>query len=192
MLLSRRHEKSIQRRIFFSSNGQVELSVHCVPIPLSAYLTTWTSVNLFSRTCLDDFVQMMMVVVHAISQLEICTGVCHEKYKHLWPSSSNGEVDKNPYQEVRYSLTFRSTHCKRLIPPRKRVCSSCDRLHDALRLRFKNSVKSDVHPHTSNRCLTSQQKDVKLCRQRKELRRLRTILKKHGLSVKHVRGRVRS
>jgi len=97
MQLSRNFEKSIQRRIIFAKCGDVHLSVHCVPIPILIFVPTLRIVNLQNQHDISEFVNAMENIVNVVRQLEICTGVCHEKYKPLWECSNRGEVDKSPY-----------------------------------------------------------------------------------------------
>ncbi|XP_034252547.1 uncharacterized protein LOC117652025 [Thrips palmi] len=147
MQLSRNSEKCVQRRIYFNPRGDVHLSVHCVPIPISNFVSGLKMVKLHYQHDVSAFVAAMERVVNIVWQLEICTGVTHEKYKPFWASSTRGKIDENPYQEARYSVTLRSLQCCRLVRPRKRMCHSCARLLDTLRLKARSRAKKlQSHP----------------------------------------------
>lgn len=155
MQLSRNFEKCVQRRIFFSRSGAVHLSVHCVPIPISNFVPCPKLGKLQDERSLSDFVKAMQAIVNNISEQEICTGVCQDKYKPLWESCKRGEVDKNPYQEARYSVTFRSIQCFRLVRPRQRLCFSCNKLHSSLRMKAKSIANKSLkqnHPIKTKGC----------------------------------------
>jgi hypothetical protein len=75
MQLSRKFEKSIQRRIFFSIGGDVHLSVHCRSLAISSYVRCQTSAQLSNAASIDSFVSWMTHVTDSIWQLEVCSGV---------------------------------------------------------------------------------------------------------------------
>jgi len=145
--ISRNYGKCIQRWIFLTSFGDVHLSVHCVPIPISKFVPCLKMVKLKNEHNFFLFVDVMENLINIVRQLEICTGVCPEKYKPLWESSKRSEVDKYPYQVARYSVTLRSIQCCRLVRPPQRMCSSCDRLNNSLRMKARSGAyKSSLIP----------------------------------------------
>jgi hypothetical protein len=176
MQLSRNLEKSVQRRLHFSWAGEVQLSVHCSPTSPSSFLDCDSNVRLSDMESVDLFAGWMAGVINVVRQLEVCTGVSHEKYKHLWARCSSGKVDKNPYQENRYSVTFRSRKCRMLVYPSHRKCQACSKLHDSLRVRARASAKTNIHPHATNKSLTVGQKLLKLYKKEKEVMHLRMRL----------------
>lgn len=160
MQLSRNFEKCVQRRLFFSRRGDVHLSVHCVPLPISNFVPCLKMVKLEDQRNLSEFVIAMEAIVNVVRELEICTGVCHDKYKALWETSNRGEVDKNPYQEARYSVALRSIHCLRLVRPRQRMCLSCNKLNDSLRVKARGIAKKLGNPPHLSCCRSH----LKCCR----------------------------
>jgi len=109
-------------------------------------------VKLLNSHNIPAFVDAMEIIVNVVRQFEICTGVCHKKYKPFWESCKRGEVDKNPYQEARYSVTLRSIHCRRLVRPRQGMCLSCAQLQDTLRMKARTAASKS---HSKNRARKS-------------------------------------
>jgi len=168
MLLSRKEELAIQRRLFFSPDGKVALSVHCKQVDLQDFVKTVNSAPLTSAT-LNVFVERCVRIVNELRQYEICAGLDVEDYKHVWSAMTTAKVDDNPYQESRYSETLRSLKCKRLVQVRRWRCVNCESLRKLAQSKAELFSQATPDPHTANRALSDEQKNCKLEEQQKKI-----------------------
>ena len=155
MLLSRCKEKAIQRRIFFSFQGDVEVSVHRKALPspdVKRLLGDLPPPLSLSPETFDLYVSQGMKIVERLWYLEICSGVDQIEYTYLWAQEKTGVVDTNPYGEIRYSSTLRSVNCKLLIDSNRWRCGECVILTTLLRKKddLKNSGCKKLY--TTNLC----------------------------------------
>ena len=182
MLLSRKFTKSVQRQIFFHPNGDVQLIVHCVPLPVSDILKDVKCRVKLNSGSVGAFVDRCIEIVNAVRKLEICSGLNLVEQKHLWSSIPTGRIDSNPYQENRYHETLRAVDCEFLVEARRWHCGKCENLRRSVKRRAAAFSKEEAHPSTPNIALSESQKDKKLKDQQKKmqaaLRRLDRLEKK--------------
>lgn len=155
MLLSRCKEKAIQRRVFFTFQGDIEVSVHrkLLPEPDVKRLLQNSTVPIpLSTDTYHTFVNQGVDVVRKLWCLEICKGADEVEFSHLWPQEKCGEVDTNPYGEVRFNNTFRSVNCKRLIDANRWKCSECVKLTTLLKKRDELKKLLDKKQQSSKLC----------------------------------------
>ena len=128
MLLSCGTEKAIQRRIFVSVGGAVEISVHCKPLSdsfVSDIVKKAGTPAQLSVTNIKGFGDWVLRVVQVLRDYQVCLGVERADLKDHFLQCDNAYVDDNPYQEGRYFKTLRSKTCLRLVDPGKRRCAEC-------------------------------------------------------------------
>jgi len=114
-LTSAQDNISIQRNLTCSVNGKVELYVHNHPVDVNRFLKKApASVPLTSNT-VNKFVDRIVKIVEQVNAMEVCGGCDSENLKAGWSKCTLREVDGNPFNECRYSETFRSFSCKRFI-----------------------------------------------------------------------------
>jgi len=80
LLLSRCHERSVQRRAFFAIDGQEEVSVHGKHLPAEILTDIFREdVNCQKVPLTEDyqdlFVQRVVTVVRRLRSYEVCVGV---------------------------------------------------------------------------------------------------------------------
>lgn len=125
LLLSRKLEKAVQRRLTFFADGTISLSVHCKPINQEQFLKKIPKPKPLAQTNIDYFVDRIFQAALEIRKLEICIGITDEQYKFVWKCFPQEEVDKNVFQETRYADTIRSKDCEMLVDGRKLRCYKC-------------------------------------------------------------------
>ncbi|XP_026290481.2 uncharacterized protein LOC113215119 [Frankliniella occidentalis] len=197
LLMSRGMEKSTQRNINITFNGSLKITVHRRPIPESLcdeVLKVGGPAVVLSEYTFKEFTDRVLSIVNFVRSFEVCAGTCDKEYKHFWVDSEKGSVDKNPYGESRYDITYRSSSCHMLVPVRKWKCEECDRAS----LRFKRKVVheniSDYHQNTPNVYLSEEQKQSKLQDQQKKInagkkkiarmqQKIKELLQDHGVNV---------
>ena len=84
----------------------------------------------------------------------------------------NGEIDKNPFKEARYSETFRPAGCQLLVSTKKytkRRCAFCVRTKMGLKARLPHHQSSEFSPNAPNIHLDRNQLIAKVERQQKDL-----------------------
>ncbi|KAK3933207.1 [Pyruvate dehydrogenase [acetyl-transferring]]-phosphatase 2, mitochondrial [Frankliniella fusca] len=170
MLLSKKFEKAVQRRLFFSPDGNVQLSVHCQPVPVTDYIKNATPAVSLDRETIGYFVDRCVEVINNARKEEICSGLSDEEYKDVWHCISDTVIDKNPYQENRYSETLRSSKCSRLISIRKWRCGECEKMRRNVQRRAAAFRKEEVSKFTPNAALSDSQKSAKLEIKQKTIR----------------------
>ena len=187
LLLSRSIERSVQRRAFFSIDGQEEITVHAKTLPaeivndileediycVKGPLTEYRQKN---------FIQRAVTVVNRLRSYEVCVGIDDNKFKPLWEMElKNGDIDKNPYQEAGYSTTFRPTVCEILVPTKrytKRHCPACIRVKMNFSRKLPQHVTPDFSATTPNIYLDRSQLIAKVQKQQKELQYARAQIAK--------------
>jgi len=170
MLLSRQEEKAIQRRILCTPDGEVKLSVHCVPVRLEDLTpkTEFPRRVVLTKGTVNQFVDRVITIISVLRNYEICAGQSDVSKKHVWSSIQGATVDSNPYKECRYTETLRSEQRSRLVPTRKWLCSECDKLSAPIRRRVAAYNKEEPHPCTPNTALSEEQKLKKLATQQEK------------------------
>ncbi|KAE8740774.1 hypothetical protein FOCC_FOCC013698 [Frankliniella occidentalis] len=176
LMLSRKMEKCVQRRIYFSTSGEIQFSVHCKPVDISKLLLAIRAQKPPSKENVNYFVDRIVDAIEYIRPLEICTGVSCEEFKPVWKEFDRGYIDRNPYQENRYSETVRSENCELLISPRNWRCKNCAKVFKPLQRLAQTAAKESVHPNTPNSFLSVQQKEEKLAQQQKVVKNQRRKL----------------
>lgn len=130
MLLSYGKEKAIQRRVFVSVGGSVEISVHCKPLSENfvsdIVKRAGTPVQLTVGN-IKNFSEWAVKVVQVLRDLQVCTGLERPDLRDVFLKCDNVVVDDNPYQEGRYLETLRSKTCLRLVDPGRRRCAECSK-----------------------------------------------------------------
>lgn len=189
LMLPRKFEKSVQRRLYISVEGDFQFSVHCKPVPIDRK-------NLFeccvrekkplTHNNLNYFVDRTIDAVNCVSKFEICTGVSCVEFKTVWNDFCGGVIDKNPYQEHRYSETIRALNCELLVNPRSWRCKACANIYKPLRLKAELDAKEVLHPNTPNAVMTKKQKDKKLCTQQKQVKNQRRKLDRQAAKIKEL------
>lgn len=193
MLFSRYHQKSVQRTLYFSASGKTELSVHCKPVSIEPFLDGVLSEMPISENNVGEFCDRIIQIVAKVRLKEVCAGVDNSNYREVWSSLELGEVDTNPYQECRYTSTYRSLACSRLVDCGKWKCKECVQLTPFVRRRYEQ-MRKEAHPNTRNDFLSNDQKLKKIRnqrdqieRQRKKLdyqqQRMQFLLKKEGVNL---------
>lgn len=146
MFLSSGRHKAIQRQLFISFQGEVEISIHRQVLPAANVNELLKGYRLPSVLVVDqsfnDFLGRVLIIIRILSNLGVCRGADHTNmHQGLWIQEKNGIFDNNPYAETTYSLTFRSTQCKRLVPINVWVCEECVKLAVAFTKRQGNALK---------------------------------------------------
>lgn len=72
MLLSRQNHKAVQRNICCSHGGHVELSVHCVSMPIEQYLAGVDPQMCLSSNNVGEFCDRIIQIVGEVRLMEIC------------------------------------------------------------------------------------------------------------------------
>lgn len=130
MLMSFGKEKAIQRRVYVSYGGNVEISVHCAPLPKffvrDIVTKAGTQIRL-TNTTVKKFSEWVLAVVHVLRDFHTCTGLEHPDNRDLYMKAKDIVFDENPYQECRYNETFRSINCLKLVTSGKRRCMECSK-----------------------------------------------------------------
>ncbi|KAK3919723.1 Laminin subunit gamma-3 [Frankliniella fusca] len=194
VLISAQNNVSIQRSLEFSHNGDINFYVHCNPMSIDPYLTETLPPLPLDASTVDYFVDRVVTIVNNVRKMEICPGYDDEKYQVAWPVCPFGEKDTNPYRECRYSETFRSHTCLRLVGKKKWRCSECAKLYKPLKRRTAAAAMETRKSKTANKYLTESQMLIKLQEQRQELDKARkkivrlhskmeVMIKKEGIAV---------
>ncbi|XP_052130814.1 uncharacterized protein LOC127751374 [Frankliniella occidentalis] len=194
VLISAQNNVSIQRSLEFTHNGDVNFFVHCNPLSIDPYLTGTLPPLPLDGSTVDYFVDRVITIVNNVRKMEICPGYDDEKYQVAWPTCPYGEKDSNPYRECRYSETFRSHACLRLVSNKKWRCSECSKLGKPLKRRTAAAAMETRKANTANKFLTESQMLNKLQEQRQELEKARkrigrlhskmeVLIKKEGVKV---------
>ncbi|KAE8738238.1 hypothetical protein FOCC_FOCC016284 [Frankliniella occidentalis] len=181
MLLSKKFEKAVQRRLFFLPDGSVQLSVHCEPLPVEEYLREAPQAVSLAKETVGEFVDRCVDIINKVRNEEMCAGLSDEEYKDVWQGIAGAVIDKNPYQENRYTETLRSSKCPKLISIRKWRCGECEKLRRNVHRR-QEAFRKEANKFTPNAALSDSQKSEKLVRQQKTVlatnRRLDRLQKK--------------
>ncbi|XP_034254904.1 uncharacterized protein LOC117653377 [Thrips palmi] len=146
MYLSSGRHKAIQRQLFISFQGELEISIHRHVLPPSDVNELLKGFKLPAilvvEQSFNDFLGRVLIIIRILSNLGVCRGADHSNmHQGLWLQEKNGVFDNNPYAETSYSLTFRSTKCKRLVPLNVWVCEECVRLAVAFSKKQGSSPK---------------------------------------------------
>ena len=193
VLISSQNNVSGQRSVFFYTNGNIELFVHCQPVDIEPFLENATEPVSLKSTSVNEFVQRIVTIVNNVRRMEICSGLDSEDLKAGWGTCPLGEFDKNPYKECRFFETFRSFTWLRLVKRNAWRCSECAKVLAPLRRRA-HAAFSQPHPKTANIYLTEEQKLQKLQDQhnklenaRKKISRLQeknaSLIKNEGVTI---------
>ncbi|KAJ1528910.1 hypothetical protein ONE63_007279 [Megalurothrips usitatus] len=136
-VLSRGDDKALQRNVYMKFDGSVRVTAHRRSVPSD--LLQEIMLNSGSEVALSD--STVRHFVDRTLSLVLCAGADYEEYADHWKSDESGYIDNNPYDECRYSKTFRSNECSMLVPDRK-----IDYLHKriALLLKSEGQVVDDV------------------------------------------------
>jgi len=137
MLLSRQDKKAVQRSLYCLPSGRVELSVHCRPMLIDPYLEGVCDSVILKSDTVGEFCDRIIAIVAKVRLMEICAGVDNAAYREVWSSVDLGEIDKNPYQECRYTETFHSLTCQLLVHSGKWRCKECTLLVPFMRRRHE-------------------------------------------------------
>lgn len=168
-------DPAIQRNVFISHTGTVRIAAHRKPLSPELYsdcIGKWTDCITLTDQSQKLFVDraLALAIVLKVRGYEVCAGVDNETYCDMWSSDTNGHVDENPYDESRYSKTFRTNRCSVLIAVECWRCPECKKSNERFRRRFKAYCKEEAHRFTRNDNLTSKQRMKKLKRQQKEIK----------------------
>lgn len=144
----------MQRRLFFSTLGEVQFTVHCKPVDSIQLISAIRAKKPLSQENLSHFVDRIVDAMEYVRGYEICTGVSCQEFKAVWRDFNGGFIDKNPYQENRYSETIRAEDCKLIVKPRSWRCGNCAKIYEPLRRLSERASKESVHPNTPNSLLT--------------------------------------
>lgn len=128
MLLSFGKEKAVQRRLFVSTAGNVDISVHCKPLLenfVSEILKKAGESVILTATTVKNFSDWILRLVHIFRDFHLCLGLEWMNPSEEIIQLGNVILDKNPYQESRYVETLRSKSCVKLVDPGKRKCIEC-------------------------------------------------------------------
>jgi len=180
VLISRVTEKAIQRRLFFPyREGSETLTVHRKPVPESISEKVFEDPH-FRKVILceetkSEFDDRIVEVVNKVRTYDIYMGVFEKDYKVVWGLESLGEIDKNPYGEVRYNETFRPHNCHLLVSTISKTpkrCSVCvlKRKNYQKRVLIKDTENK---PHTRNTYLTREELLLKDKQKQKRLENAR-------------------
>ncbi|XP_034251602.1 uncharacterized protein LOC117651577 [Thrips palmi] len=158
MLLSFGREKAIQRRLFVSVTGNVEITVHCKPL-LETFVSdilkqAGESVSLTAET-VKDFSDWVLKLVHILRDFHVCIGLEWINPSQEIIEQCNVILDSNPYQESRYSETLRSKNCLKLVESGKRKCLECCKANSAASKYAKCGHKSTQTPTKKKKCNAS-------------------------------------
>jgi len=150
--------------------------VHCKPLSWTADLLKSTElhkVSLIDDACISRFCSWGVNIARRLEQYTVCVGADLLELKEGWGNIQNSYVDKNPYQEEKFSETCRSNSCSRLIvlDRRGKRCRACQKLLRSLRERTHALLLKTPHFKTPNIHLTYQQALDKLKLQHNEIRK---------------------
>lgn len=193
LLVARDRPRVSQRSIFFHYGGAVQMSVHCYDLDSEPYVKDAPLPFPLSGETINEFVDRAVYVVGQVRLMEICAGVDNEKYECVWDYCTFGHIDRNPYRESRYTDTFRSSQCKRLVSTRTWRCAECTKLLRPLRRKLTSS-QQEPKLNTPNVHLTEEQKLRKLKSQRSALdtakqkikllhKKIEGLVEKEGVSI---------
>ncbi|KAK3930021.1 Transcription termination factor Rho [Frankliniella fusca] len=146
MLLSYGIEKAIQRRLYVSCDGAVQISVHCKPIPedfVNRIVEKAGSKTSLTDTTVRQFCEWIVKILQIFRDFQICVGLEKPEFREAFHNCEEIELDKNPYQETRYSETMRSVNCVKLVEITKRRCIECGKS-------LQNNKRQNVKPSTSS------------------------------------------
>lgn len=173
MLLSYGTEKAIQRRLYVSSDGKVEISVHCKPIPellIETIVEKAATKTSLTESTVKQFSDWIVSIVQVLRDFQICVGLERPDYRETLMNSNEIELDKNPYQEVRYTETMRSVNCIRLVEITRRRCNECakslqsnrrqNKLSSAANQQKKGDVPATTEESGSNKIVLKISKGV--------------------------------
>ncbi|KAK3918324.1 Transposable element P transposase [Frankliniella fusca] len=148
LMLSRKEEKAIQRRVHYCIDGRISLSVHGKSVDIEPFLDGLCRPGYLHDGNVNSTVDFIVSVVNTVRSLEICSGADHK---------------------CRYYETLRVNTCKFLVKPSAWRCKECNKTCD--RLRKKMPALSDENPKltTANINLTKAQSLNKLKKQKKEI-----------------------
>ncbi|KAK3920840.1 Transposable element P transposase [Frankliniella fusca] len=166
-------EPAFQRNVHVTHSGTLRITVHRKELSaelLKELTPSWPIGLRLTSHSSKHFVDSVLRVVLAVRSHEMCAGVDLQKYEDMWASDETGVIDNNPYDEERYTKTFRSLKCSLLVPVEYWSCSECKLACDRFRRRYKHFCEEVAHPFTRNDQLTEQQKDQKLNSQRSALK----------------------
>ncbi|KAK3925819.1 Transposable element P transposase [Frankliniella fusca] len=184
--LSAQNNVSIQRSLEFSPDGEVELYVHCQKLSVDPYLKDSMPPIPLEYDTVNDFVDRVVCIINNVRKMEICSGYDEEKYQAGWASCPYGEIDKNPYQECRYSETFRSLSCITLVSSSKWRCQECTKLGKALKRRALGAEMDSRPICTNDKFLTEEQKLKKLMDQRQKIRNIKQQVSRQHLKMQEM------
>ncbi|KAK3917351.1 Transposable element P transposase [Frankliniella fusca] len=179
MLLSRGHVKAIQRSIYVAFDGSVEVTVHRKNVPqemLDHILRLSGAPVSLTKSTAGEFSDRIQALAMCVRGFEVCAGAQYSDYEKFWNSDEHGYVDRNPYDETRYELTFRSNACDFLVPVSKWRCKHCSSAVYRFQKRLRET--DDYDPKKPNKCLSRDEALKKLSDQHQEIRRNRRQLER--------------
>lgn len=159
----------MQRTVVFHQDGSVQLFVHRIELDVDPYLSKDCPPVPLSCDNIDYFVDRSVSIVNRVREMEICSGQDNMDFRPAWSTCTFGKIDENPYDETRYTETYRSTNCEMLINQRKWKCTKCSRMYLPLKRRSIFLSQQEPHANTNNKVLSEEQKLHKLENLQKEL-----------------------
>ena len=165
--LSRSKDPAIQRNVYVTYSGSFRITVHRKELSrgfTEVLMQSWPQGLRLTSQSHKSFVDHVLSVVLKVRSYEICAGADNLQFEDSWSMEKQGVIDCNPYDEARYTKTFRSDNCCLLVPIRKWKCQECLRLTDKLRDKVKSHSDSEAHPNTRNDYLDRRQTTEKLGR----------------------------
>lgn len=162
MLLSFGKEKAIQRRVFVSLAGDVEITVHCKPMHESLFSEVLKQAGervSLTAASIKNFSDRVLKLVHIVRDFHVCVGLEWMNPPQEVMQLGNVILDENPYQESRFSETLRSKSCLRLVDAGKRKCAECCKAYCSATKYAKSGTKSTQTPPQKKRRSTSSSTD---------------------------------
>lgn len=172
VLLSCGSDKAIQRTVFISFSGDVKVSVHrrALSSELQEDIVKHGPKSVpLSKSTLKAYVDRALTLVLYVRSFEICAGQDIEEHERFWDSDQGGSADHNPYDENRYTKTFRSHACSMLVPVMKWTRKECMKVGHRFRHRHLKTGE-EYNENTPNVHLSEEQKRKKLKDQQRKLR----------------------
>lgn len=162
LFVSPHNNLSVQRTVVFSKDGSVRLFVHRQELSVEPFIPKDFSPVPLDGNSINEFVDIAVGIVNKVREMDICSGYDNLNYKNAWSSCNLGKEDSNPYDETRYTETFRSTTCAMLIHHRRWRCTECSALYAPLKRRSEFLAVQEPHPCTNNNIMSEKQKLKKM------------------------------
>ena len=103
MYLSLQKSACVQRSLVVSPNGNVKLFVHCEEINVNPYSENLDPPMPLDEDTVNSHVDRIVSIVNSVHKMEVCSGYDEVKYQAAWSTCPFGEVDSNPFQELKHS-----------------------------------------------------------------------------------------